>query len=255
MLAVASTHQANLRPDDAPQNVVAARFRQTAAHMYRQKLREPISRENMDVLLTTCMLVSMFSFSAPSIRPRDSWVFSTDPGALNWLLIQGGLSCLIDCTQPWMDESIWRDPFLISSTYELYDDHRPGREDLDPDLADLCDVSDATTEETNPYHWPLRMLSPMLRLPLAKVEANRVSSFMGRLPPAYLRLVQAKEPRALLLLAYWLAIMCSVHDWWIDARVRSECRAICMYLETSDDRRILQLLDFPAAACGYRSML
>lgn len=255
MLAVASTHQANLLPGDGQQTVVAARFRQTAAHLYCQKLQNPITRANMDILLTTCMLVAMFSFSAPEIRPRDSWVFSDDPGALNWLLIQGGLAGLIDCIMPWIDESIWRDAFLVSSAYELYDDHRMGREDLDEDLADLCDISDTTTEDTNPYHWPLRMLSPLLRLPLTKIEANRISSFMGRLPSAYLRLVQAKEPRALLLLAYWLAVMCSVHDWWIDARVRSECQALCMYLDGSGDRRIIALLDFPASACGFRSML
>ncbi|PLB48593.1 putative C6 transcription factor, partial [Aspergillus steynii IBT 23096] len=237
MLAVASTHQANLMPGDSQQNVVATRFRQVAAHMYRGKLQDPITRANMDVLLTTCMLIAMFSFSAPNVRPRDSWIFSDDPGALNWLLIQGGLACLIDCIKPWMDESIWRDAFLVSSAYELYDDHRMGREDLDAGLADLCDISDTTTEETNPYHWPLRMLSPLLRVPVSKLEASRVSSFMGRLPPEYLRLVRAKEPRALLLLAYWLGVMCS---------------ALCMYLEASDDRRVLELLDFPASACGYR---
>ncbi|KAK1144071.1 hypothetical protein N8T08_005733 [Aspergillus melleus] len=255
MLAVASTHQANLTPGDSHRSLVATRFRQTSVHMYRLKLQEPITRADMDVLLTTCMLVAMFSFSAPNVSPGRSWIFSDDPGALNWLLIQGGLACLIDCIKPWIDESIWRDAFLISSAYELYDDHRTGREGLDAKLADLCEISDTTTEETNPYHWPLRMLSPLLRLPLTKLDPSRISSFMGRLPPQYLCLVQAKDPRALLLLGYWLAVMCSVHDWWIDARVRSECQAICMYLEASGDGRVAELLDFPASACGYRSML
>ncbi|KAI9041821.1 Zn(II)2Cys6 transcription factor [Aspergillus affinis] len=255
MLAVASTHQANLTPGDSHRSLVATRFRQASVHIYRLKLQEPITRHTMDVLLTTCLLVAMFSFSAPSVSPRHSWIFSDDPGALNWLLIQGGLASLIDCIMPWINESIWCDAFLISSAYELYDDHRTGREGLDEELADLCEISDTTTEETNPYHWPLRMLSPLLRLPLTKIDANRISSFMGRLPPEYLRLVQARDARALLLLGYWLAVMCSVHDWWIDARVRSECQAICMYLEASGDRRIARFLDFPASACGYRAML
>jgi hypothetical protein len=33
--------------------------------------------------------------------------------------------------------------------------------------------------------------------------------------------------------------------------VRSECVAICMFLEASPDPRILELLEFPAEACGY----
>jgi hypothetical protein len=130
-----------------------------------------------------------------------------------------------------------------------------GREDLDPTLATLCDIDDTTTEETNPFHWPLRMLSPLLRIPRDQLEESRITNFMGRLPPDYLNLLASKEPRALLLLAYWLALMCSsVHEWWVYARVRSECLAICMYLERCGDERIVDfnLLEFPAAACGYR---
>lgn len=200
-------------------------------------------------------LCYVFSFAIEKINPLDSWVLSDDPSAMNWLSVQGGLRCLLEFLHPWLSDSVWSDSFKRSSTYEFYDDHRMGREDLDPTLATLCDIDDTTTEETNPFHWPLRMLSPLLRIPRDQLEESRITNFMGRLPPDYLNLLASKEPRALLLLAYWLALMCSsVHEWWVYARVRSECLAICMYLERCGDERIVDfnLLEFPAAACGYR---
>ncbi|KAF5857146.1 hypothetical protein ETB97_006226 [Aspergillus alliaceus] len=223
ILAVASTHRAQLLPPDSKQSIIATRFRHKAARIYRHQLQLPISRENMDMLISSCILIGMFSFSAEASNPLDSWVFSDDPIAMNWLSVQCGLRCMIGLIDPWLDESIWNEAFQASSNYEFYDDHRMGREDLDPDLADLCDISDITTEETNPFHWPLRMLCPLLRMPRHKCGATRITNFMGRLHSDFVNLLTAKEPRALLILSYWLALMyTSVHDWWVDPRLSQE---------------------------------
>lgn len=253
IMGVASTHWAYTLPSDRKRTMIAARFRHKATRLYRQHLELPINRDNMDMLITSCMLVGMFSFSAETTSPLDSWVFSDDPVNMNWLAVQCGLRCLLEITKPWMNESIWNEPFQESSNYEYADDHRMGREDLDPDLADLCDITDTTTEETNSFHWPLRMLCPLLRIPRHKCGAPRITNFMGRLLPDFVNLLAAKEPRALLILSYWLALMCtSVDEWWVGPRVRLECQAICMYLEACGDGRIIELLDFPARACGYK---
>ncbi|KAE8384265.1 hypothetical protein BDV23DRAFT_177189 [Aspergillus alliaceus] len=246
MLAAASTHRTSVLPSDPSQSMVAAQLRHDAARMYRQELQSPIGRHNMDVLMSTCILIGMFSFFKERIDPSESWVLSDDSSAMNWLSVQGGLRCLIELVNPWLNESIWSDAFKVASTYEFYDDHRMGREDLDPDLADLCDINDETTEETNTYHWPLRMLCPLLRMPRHQPEDSRITNFMGRLEPGFLVLLGAKDP----------PLMCSsVHEWWVDARVRSECQAICMYLEWHGDQRIVDLLEFPATVCGYRSKM
>ncbi|KAE8156869.1 hypothetical protein BDV40DRAFT_280026 [Aspergillus tamarii] len=238
IMAVASTHWAYTLPSDSRRTIIAARFRHKATRLYRQHLELPISRDNMDMLITSCMLVGMFSFSAETTSPLDSWVFSDDPVNMNWLS---------------MNESIWNEPFQESSNYEYADDHRMGRENLDPDLADLCDITDTTTEETNPFHWPLRMLCPLLRIPRHKCGAPHITNFMGRLVPDFVNLLATKEPRTLLILSYWLALMCtSVDEGWVSPRVKLECQAICIYLEACGDGRIIELLDFPARACGYK---
>lgn len=253
IMAVASTHWACALPSDRRRTIAATRFRHKATRIYRQSLQLPIGRDNMDMLITSCILLGMFSFAAETTSPLDSWVFADDPISMNWLSVQCGLRCLLEITKPWMDDSIWNEPFQESSNYEYADDHRMGREDLDPELADLCDITDTTTEETNPYHWPLRMLCPLLRIPRHKCGASRITNFMGRLLPDFVNLLAAKEPRALLIMSYWLALMCtSVDEWWVGPRVTLECRAISMYLEACGDRRIIELLDFPARSCGYK---
>jgi hypothetical protein len=67
----------------------------------------------------------------------------------------------------------------------------------------------------------------------------------------YRNLLLEKDPRALLILGYWFAILCKLNQWWIDDRAKLECRSICMYLEHNDDHRIVGLLEFPAEACEY----
>jgi hypothetical protein len=45
--------------------------------------------------------------------------------------------------------------------------------------------------------------------------------------------------------------MSYLDEWWAETRVRSECTAICIKLEDSDDPILLMLLEFPAQRCGY----
>ena len=86
---------------------------------------------------------------------------------------------------------------------------------------------------------------------------------MGRIRPEFYALLRTRDPRALVILAYWFALMCGggggggggVRQWWIVGRVKSECVAICSYLKhnhccATDDPRIRALLHFPARLCG-----
>lgn len=138
-----------------------------------------------------------------------------------------------------------RDPSLD------FEDKRPGRVGLDPDLADLCGIADETTVDENPCLWPLRMLMGLL--PFERVtESSRVyNTWMGRLENPFYECLLRKEPPALVLLAWWLGLMCYVEEWWVEMRVRSECTAICTFLEDSCDPLVLKLLEFPASCCGY----
>ncbi|KAK2752596.1 hypothetical protein FQN55_006709 [Onygenales sp. PD_40] len=252
ILGVATTNLRRLLKWD-PSYSIAERYHwQRAITLYQRELATPIGVHNMDGLMSTCMLMGVLSFASEDYHPEKSWLFSDDPTALNWLLLQCGLRYLLGFTAPHLQESIWFKVFMESDDDKhTYDDHRPGAEGLHPGLAELCGIEDDTTEETNPYHWPLRMLSPLLPLPPTREHFGKITSFMGRLLPDYTALLQKKDPRAVLILGYWLGKKCQENHWWMHPRVHSECIAVCMFLEDSEDPRILRLLEYPAENCGY----
>ncbi|KAL2370286.1 hypothetical protein RJ035_006317 [Blastomyces gilchristii] len=187
---------------------------------------------------------------AESYHWHRAILFSSDSKALNWLLLQSGLRHLLKFTSPYLPHSIWFDVFMESND-PIFENRQAGAEGIHPGLAELCEIDETTTEETNPYHWPLRMLSPLLELEPPRANFMKLTAFMGRLLPDYTSLLEKKDPRAVLILGYWLAKKCQENHWWMHPRVHAECTAVCMFLENCPDPRILKLLEYPAEHCGY----
>ncbi|PGH07085.1 hypothetical protein AJ79_06363 [Helicocarpus griseus UAMH5409] len=239
-------------PGSSRYKLLEARHLSMALQLYKKELAWQITKENMDGLISTCMLLSDVPLLETECSPYDSFVFSSDPSAMNWLLLQSGVSRLLPYVNTFLHQSIWFAPFM--ETYELFLKHkdcRSGREGLHPELADLCEIDDASTSENNPYHEPLRTLMPILNMELNSKNFVAMVSFMGTLKPNLISLLQKREPRALLILAFWLGKMCSDQCSWIYRKLHTECVAICMYLENSSDWQILELLAYPASSCGY----
>lgn len=253
VFGIAVTHLRHLLPHDKSYAIAAGIHWQRAIKLYRREISKPIDEHNMDPLMSTCMLLSTITFSTEECKPADSWIFSSDPTRLSWLLGQSGLRYILEAiTIDQLQRSIWFEAFQESDDEDYtFNNNSPGLEGLHPGLAELCDIDETTTEESNPYHWPLRMLSPMLPLKADRNNFSKLIPFIGRLEPAYIKLLQEKDPRALLILSYWLGKMCEEKQWWIYSRVSSECFAICMFLEHNEDTRILNLLQYPAEKCGY----
>ena len=252
VLGVAVTHLRQCSPDDISYRVAESFHCRNAIRLYRRELTSSVGLHNMDMLIGTYLLSGIFCFFTEGYKPADSWVFSSDPTALNWLLVQCGLRCIIASTYPYFKQSVWSRIFIeCDDENHTFNNHTPGRKGLHPGLADLCDIGDTTTENDNPYHWPLRMLSPMLKLDPTRIHCFRLTSFVPRLLPEFTSLLIQKDPKALVILSYWLAKMSMVNLWCFHPRAELECTAICMYLENSKDPRILKLLEFPAESCGY----
>lgn len=242
-----------------------------AIRLYQSALEQPLNLNHGDALLATCMLMNALPLLPESFKPKDSWIFSDNPSAMNWLCLQSGLRVLIQMTAPYRQNSIWNTAFSqYSADTKPFPESLLGREGLHPvDLVDLCGITDFSTEQTNAYLEPFRMLSAMLDIPRPDFEnmsdedpadidtANtyylRIVSFIGRLLPDFCNLLRRRDVPALLIFAHWLGLMCPLSRWqvWIEGRLRTECIAICMYLEEHEDIRVRELVKFPGLACGY----
>jgi hypothetical protein len=242
-----------------------------AIRLYQSALGQPVNSTNTDALISTCVLMNAMLLCPEDFKPRDSWIFSESPSAMNWLCLQSGLRLVIEMTAPYMATSIWNSAF---SAYA--EDTKPspesqlGREGLSPiDLIDLCGITDFSTEQTNPYLEPFRMVSTMSNVPRPDFDHmsdkdpadtatawqyySKIITFIGRLMPGFCNLLRRRDVPALLILAHWIGLMCplSRFQMWIEGRLRPECIAICMYLERHEDVRVRELLRFPGVACGY----
>ncbi|KAK4863517.1 hypothetical protein LT330_002295 [Penicillium expansum] len=162
IIAAATTHLCTLLPENKAYRLAEAYHWQQTINQYSTEVSTKITRSNMDKLYSACLMISMHSFIQENFNPRLSFVFTTDPTALTWLRLQTGLRYLLEHTTPWLPQSMWWTVFMETRDPSLdFEDRCPGRVDLDPELADLCGISDDTTVEENPYLWPLRMLMGM----------------------------------------------------------------------------------------------
>ncbi|EGE05032.1 C6 zinc finger domain-containing protein [Trichophyton equinum CBS 127.97] len=251
ILGIGATSIADQAKGDSSYKVLHAYHWQQTLRQYQEELRTSIGLHNMDGLMSTCMFMSSITFLGADPDYTKSWVFTNNPADLNWLLIQGGLRFLLMHLSRYLEHSIWYEVFMESSDEELFGDHRPGKVGLHPELAEICGITDTTTEDDNPCLWPLRMLTPILKLEHNRENFFKILGFMGRLLPDYTNALLAKDPSCMIILAYWLGKLCERPDTWLYSRGQIECYALCAYLEALGDPNILELLEYPAKRCGY----
>ncbi|RDW86108.1 Zn(II)2Cys6 transcription factor domain-containing protein [Aspergillus mulundensis] len=251
-------HMNRLSPGSVNESreLAEAYFWERALRLYSSALQHPITEKNVSALISACMLIGVTSLAPANFEIKDSWVFTGRSSDLNWLAIQGGLACILKMAAQYVPGSIWGEPFSQSNAAESQLFHYEilkGREGLHEQLADLCGITDDTTEATSPYWYPIKLLTPYLALEANAQNAVQCTTWMGRIEPAFVNLCRERDPRALVILAYWMGLMCSVSRWqpWVEGRVRQECIAVCIYLESLGIEEVRPFLDFPAAAAGY----
>ena len=224
---------------------------------FRQTLSSPITSAQVDAVLTSCVLLNSIVFSACDQRPSESWLFN-GTADLQWLKIQSGLRAIMFDIRHLLRQSSWAAMYtkdaesIRGRTGASFDAEPPGSESIPEDFMNVFDVKQSSNSCSTAYDSPLRSLIPLLTSDSSSNSLTQLMTVMHRFKPEFHQLIQSRDPRALLLLAYWLGLMCKVDLWWVSGRARSECFACCKYLDASGDDTIRGLLSFPAQCCGYQ---
>ncbi|KAL4906957.1 hypothetical protein BDW74DRAFT_150064 [Aspergillus multicolor] len=258
LLGCGILHMNRLSPGSVTESrqLAEAYFWQRALRLYSSALQHPINEKNVSALISACMLMGVTSLIPLNFEIKDSWIFTGRSSDLNWLAVQGGLACILKIAARYVPGSIWGEPFSQSHNLESrlfrYEISK-GREGLHPQLSDLCGITEDTTEDTNPYWYAIKLLTPYLALEANAANAVQCTTWMGRIEPSFVNMCRERDPRALVILAYWMGLMCTLSQWqpWVEGRVRQECIAVCIYLESLGDPEIRPFLEFPAQAAGY----
>lgn len=220
-----------------------------AVSMFKQKLDMPVTSADKDPIWATSALVKGICLAHYNAScPEEAWPLnSAGSSPLDWIRLQDGLHAVWQLICPLEPHSAFnelarqifsRTSVKVSRTVPLL-------------MAELFELGDGSNVLNNPYHCAVHIISSLMEIECNEDAIFQFFSFSADLDPGIKRLLFMKEPRALLLLAYWYAVVGGAM-WHIRRRSIIECQSICIYLERyhSDNATLQQLLEFPKAKCG-----
>ena len=109
-----------------------------------------------------------------------------------------------------------------------------------------------TDTSNNPYYTAICYLAQLWPLEANRSNILQFMNFITRMDPSFRRAMLAKDPRALLAMAWWWRMVSRFQLWWHGTRARLECQAVCLYLAKyhGHEGYIQEFLPFAQAGCG-----
>jgi hypothetical protein len=226
-----------------------------AAALFNKKLSGPIQDDDRDALWATAGLLSQITFSfIEASTSEEAWPLAS-PGetGLEWIAMAENKMAVWEIANPMRPESIFNGLAmdLMKQSATICGVSEPKIEDLPPLFIKVYDLENDSIADNCPYRATVLLLSTLLSMECNCNTLVKFLSFASHMDPKFKPLLQKKDPKALLPLAYWYAkVLNSI--WWLDRRATLECQAICIYLERNhpEEKGILELLQFPKERCG-----
>ncbi len=255
VLALTLMHDRHLSatPKEKLSNTEAFHWYQSIA-LFSSKLASPIESSERDPLWATAVFLGIMAvYYIEANTAEQAWPFKPSSSMdLNWLKMSQGKKEIWKITQPLRNESVFRPLVMDNMSFIPDPSTLLGLEVLPPDLTKLCDLDASSTIDKSPYYATASALAQVLNVDDKFLTIMNFLQFINFMRPDYRRLLELKDPRALLLLAYWYAKVCQTQQWWLWHRAALEGQAICIYLGRNyqHEADIQNLLQFPSISCN-----
>jgi hypothetical protein len=183
-------------------------------------------------------VITFASIEVPT--PEETWPLApsmrTEP---EWLKIGQGKSALWRLVKPERPDSIFHTLFSAVPTVEF------SLENVPLGFMKLYKL-DGLSADSSPYVIPVTSIFAPRNIECPSSSIALFYAFNSCTRNEFGRLVLNKDPRALLVMAYWYSKICT-GQWWLRRRALMEGRATCMYLERycAHDVTIQALLKAP----------
>jgi hypothetical protein len=246
--------------------------RQQAAKTLIKKLSTAIYPQDRDALWAAAALLGVTSLTIiESTTPQETWPLKNqdkppDPSDLQWMNLTKGKEAIWNVTNPLRPDSVFHilkdeyrgltvDPGICAiselkvefvDVFNLADHDQPHDPSID---INTSGNNGNGTRNPNPYLKAISILTHLRGPECRNGSIPRDLVFLSFMEGPFRRLLQVKDVRALLILAYWYAPLCG-DAWFIARRAWLECRAICLFLENVGDKRVIGLLGWPRGMCG-----
>ena len=236
------------RPDRTKCAALAFYFYHGAS-LFGAKLAQPLIRDEGEALWIAAALTGTSAFAdIKATAPAEAWPHGpTSSSDLDWIRLVGGKRAVFQLTNPTLPSSIHNSPcgnFLMPFTF-IGDEMR----NLPVQFRGVFALDENSTADNNPYHHAASLLGQLIPMDCTRYTVTKFLSFLAFPDARFLRLLEQRDPRALLLLTWWWAkALCRDH-WWMWCRGILEGQALCIYLEMafSNNPELLELLEIPQA--------
>ncbi|TVY69038.1 Sterol uptake control protein [Lachnellula suecica] len=224
--------------------------------LINKMLSSPWPPEARDSLWSGSSLLGAIAFSSvDASRPEEAWPLKPSESCdLEWLRMSEGKQAIWKIADPLRPDSAFhalatellRDGMYTEAIFDI--------QDLPFAFFSLYGLDENTTDGNNPYYSTIRSLSPLLHMECNHTTIAKYLGLMGHLTKELKDLLKEKDPRALLLLAFWFGKL-SHGVWWVARRASLEGQAICIYLEKyhPHETAIMELLQVPKMELGILS--
>lgn len=225
---------------------------------FKQALTEPLSQSQRDALWITTTLLEVITLgSIEATCPEEAWPIKTSEMAddLNWMFI----------TQ--VKGEMWRIADVANSDCSLRElankpwnyrtaapPFEPGFKNISPFLIRTLTIDSPDNPHTEAYRSKLRLLDGLMIMRCDQSTILYFLSFLSRMSEDCTRLLQSRDPGALMIMAYWYAKTSqNTGQWWIHRRSILECQSICLYLERyhGDIPGLQAILAFPKRLSAF----
>lgn len=252
ILAFSASHLNFLHPTERKYRIAATLHYDLSLALYSAQIRNGIDACNADAILGCCFLHTMLAFQ--NVQSAEQVESGNE---LTWLRTMQGTAILRSNIHPHLDDtSIWHRVAIESrGEEEFFCNHIESEiswaSTTSKALHRLCEMELESSVQENPYEKPLSRLCLLMQCDIGQDKIGMFMSFIGRLPPNFVQLLDGNDPRATLILCYWCALLSQIEQWWIVRSATVECARFCAYLDTIPDEMVHDLLRFPASKCGY----
>jgi hypothetical protein len=223
---------------------------QTAA-LLNKKLSSAIFPEDCDPLWATAALLGIVAFATiEASTPEEAWPLKiSEPSDFEWINMsehKAAVWKLTTTVKPIIAVQLAANVSrLIISLPDSGIENVPSR------FAKLYELDASSTVNNSPYFEAVHKIVLLLDVKCEPSNFPRFLGFIGHMQPEFKNLLYQKDPRALLLLVYWYAIVGGV-AWHLERRTKLQGQATCLYLERyhPNETAIHELLDFPKLKLG-----
>ncbi|MDI1485166.1 MAG: hypothetical protein OHK93_000301 [Ramalina farinacea] len=220
-----------------------------AIALFNNKLSGQVLPEERDALWGVAAFLGILAlYYIEAKTPDEAWPLKPPSSLdLNWLKLSDGKKAVWAIADPLRDDSIFRPVALSHLSFRPGFPAKRSLYALPPEIIEACGLGTISNLDNNEYYGVALSLAQVIDAENVFVITMSFLSLISNMRQYFLRSMQVKDPRALLLMACWYAKVSQCQLWSFLDRATLESQSICTYLERNHGHEvgILKALKIP----------